>query len=185
MEGGAEKTRGAKHFPLSFWGLADPGVGASLCRGGCAGLCTANSSRATPPTLHHPRPRECMCSWGRRKVLRRRMGVGRQPGQASCHLRPSPGVLGLGAPSMDSPPLPGRCSQLGPHPRVARRSLSAWAARSPPPAARVLSPPSFSPPLAPSSSSSSSSPPAPSCSHGAVPTHSLAPFGERCLFRAG
>lgn len=45
--------------------------------------------------------------------------------------------------------------------------------------------PIFSPPLAPSSSSSSSSsPPAPSCSQSAVPTHSLAPFGECCLFRA-
>ena len=57
---------------------------------------------------------------------------------------PPPGVPGIGAPWMDSPLLPGRCSRLSPHPQAARGSLSARAARSPPPAARRLLPTLFS-----------------------------------------
>lgn len=72
------------------------------------------------------------------------MGVGRQPGQAFLHLHPSPGVPGLCAPSKGSPPLPGRYSGLGPQPQAERRSLSALAARSPPPAARGPLPTLFS-----------------------------------------
>lgn len=83
------------------------------------------------------------------------MGVGRQPGQAFCHLCPSPGVPGIGAPWVDLLLVLGPRSQLSPHPQAARDSLSALAARSPPPAARLPLPtlfsllPSFPPPPPP------------------------------------
>lgn len=140
MDEGAGKARGAKHFPPHSGGTLTRKLPRPSRSGGCAGLCTANSSRANPPPR---RPRECVCNWGRRKVLCRRMGVGRQPGQAFRHLRPSLGVPGLGAPSVDWPP-PRRYSQLGPHPQAARRSLSVGVARSPPPAARGPLPTLFS-----------------------------------------
>ncbi|CAN0192524.1 unnamed protein product [Rangifer tarandus platyrhynchus] len=110
------------------------------------------------------------------------MGVGRPPDQAFCHLRPSPGVPGIGAPWMDWPPAPRTALAAQPTPAGCAGLIVCRGGALPSPR-RSASPPHplFSPPLAPSSSSS---PPAPSCSQSAVPTHSLAPFGERCLFRA-
>lgn len=85
-------------------------------------------------------------------MLRRRLAVGRLAGLASGRLRPSPGVLAVGAPWMHQSALSG---PLGSHPQAAQRSLSALAARSPPPAARHPLPtlyfllPSLPPPLLP------------------------------------